>query len=541
MEYKFQDQKNSEDNFSFGRLYLIVFLLVRNIKILPKKSRGKGSQGKKTVDTSEFDVDVSKESDSEPARKRTGSRRVIKKKVTISTDDNIIPEPNIALEPLGIAFRDTSSVSKKKSPDPSQKLKGVQTLTPEEQLDADTMKALKECKKTSKRQSGTGGSSEETGVTPRVPDESTFVYATSSEGTGTKPRVLDKEKVTSEANVILDWGSEQKREYSKKDDDNDDDDDHDDDDDKSINLEKTDDEETVDEFVHNEENVQDDDEEKDDELILADEQVNDYKDEELTNAKDADTRNDDEEITDAAKADVEKIEKAKDDNKKAKLPPISSSLSVSSGPLARPNQGKKTKRSRTKESKPSKKSFTSKETSKGKSSAKTSKSDKSVAAEEPVEEPIFEMASDDIEQIVDEVANDVDQPPDDSTQNKDKAPKQDWFKQPARPPTPNLKWNKRQVVVDQPEQPWSNQMVYVAKDLLTFDELMATSIDFSNYAMNRLKIDNLTQAHLVGTVYEVLKGTCTSSIELEYNMEERFKALTDILNWNNPEGDCYPP
>nr|GEV92055.1 hypothetical protein [Tanacetum cinerariifolium] len=79
-----------------------------------------------------------------------------------------------------------------------------------------------------------------------------------------------------------------------------------------------------------------------------------------------------------------------------------------------------------------------------------------------------------------------------------------------------------------------NQMVSAVKDLLTFDELMATPIDFSKYAMNRLKIDNLTQVHLVGSFYELLKGTCTSSIELEYNMEECFKALTDKLDWNNP-------
>ncbi|GKD31750.1 hypothetical protein Tco_1242528 [Tanacetum coccineum] len=103
------------------------------------------------------------------------------------------------------------------------------------------------------------------------------------------------------------------------------------------------------------------------------------------------------------------------------------------GPLVGPNQGKKTKRSITKESKPSKKSSTSKESSKGKSHAKTSKSGKSVTAEEPV----FGMASDDIEQIVDDVGNDVDQPPDDSTQTKDKDPKKDWFKQPSRPPTPD--------------------------------------------------------------------------------------------------------
>ncbi|GJU52019.1 hypothetical protein Tco_1221574 [Tanacetum coccineum] len=82
-------------------------------------------------------------------------------------------------------------------------------------------------------------------------------------------------------------------------------------------------------------------------------------------------------------------------------------------------------------------------------------------------------------------------------------------------------------------------MVSAAKDPLTFDELMTTLIDFSKYVMNRLKIDNLTQAHLVGLVYELLKGTCTGSIDLEYNLEECFKALTNKLDWNNLEGDQF--
>ncbi|GJV15116.1 hypothetical protein Tco_1360439 [Tanacetum coccineum] len=69
---------------------------------------------------------------------------------------------------------------------------------------------------------------------------------------------------------------------------------------------------------------------------------------------------------------------------------------------------------------------------------------------------------------------------------------------------------------------------------------MATLIEFSKYAMNRLKIDNLTQAYLVGPVYELLKGTCTSSIKLKYNMEECFKALINKLDWNNLEGVHFP-
>ncbi|GKF92135.1 hypothetical protein Tco_0278854 [Tanacetum coccineum] len=69
---------------------------------------------------------------------------------------------------------------------------------------------------------------------------------------------------------------------------------------------------------------------------------------------------------------------------------------------------------------------------------------------------------------------------------------------------------------------------------------MATPIDFSNFAKNRLKLDKITKEDLVGPVYNLLKGTCQSSIELEYNMEECYKALTEKLDWDNPEGDRCP-
>nr|GEY86272.1 hypothetical protein [Tanacetum cinerariifolium] len=121
-----------------------------------------------------------------------------------------------------------------------------------------------------------------------------------------------------------------------------------------------------------------------------------------------------------------------------------------------------------------------------------------------------------------------------------KTPNTKWFTQPPRPSTPDLEWNKHQVVFDQPEQPWFNSMVSAIKDPLTFNDLMAISIDFSKYVLNRLKIDNLTQDILLGPAYNLLKGTCSSNIELEYHFQECFNALTDRLNWNNPKGDRYP-
>ncbi|GJW68827.1 hypothetical protein Tco_0123251, partial [Tanacetum coccineum] len=208
---------------------------------------------------------------------------------------------------------------------------------------------------------------------------------------------------------------------------------------------------------------------------------------------------------------------------------------------AGPNQCKKIKRRRTKESESFKKPSTTNETSKGKAPSKSSKTGKCAPIKEPVEEPIAEVVMDDaVNTTGEDVIHDDDQPQDTSKPKTYKTSNQDWFKQPPRPPTPNLEWNKRQVILDQPEQQWFNQMVSATKDPLTFNDLIATLIDFSKYVLNRLKIDNLTQDLLLGPAYNLLKGTCTSSIELEYNFQECFNALTDKLEWNNPERDRYP-
>ncbi|GJT26348.1 hypothetical protein Tco_0906623 [Tanacetum coccineum] len=183
-------------------------------------------------------------------------------------------------------------------------------------------------------------------------------------------------------------------------------------------------------------------------------------------------------------------------------------------PLAGPNQGNQTKRRRTKDSESFKKPSTTKETPKGKSSYKGSKTGKSALAEEPVEEPIAEVVMDD---AGDDVFHDDDQPQDASEPKTTKTPNPDWFTQPPRPPTPDPEWNKHLVVLDQSEQSWFIKMVSTIKDPLTFDDLMDTMIDFCKYVLNRLKIDNLTQDILLGPAYNLLKGMCSSSIELEYH------------------------
>ncbi|GKA85572.1 hypothetical protein Tco_0807226 [Tanacetum coccineum] len=582
-------------------------------------------------------------------KKKTSSKRIVKKKLTLYTDDNIISDdPDAEAEEADEARQVHATHARivtESVPESTKKSGGRK-----EQEVADIMQALKESKKTSKRQPGTEGSNEGTGSKPGVPDESTVVSATSSEGTSIKLRVLDEENDITE---------------EKKDDKDGDVDDEGDD-----HISDTQDADDEDVKTESDE----------DDIYKYKIRVRKDEDEEMINAEVDDCDKGDEEITDAAKADPEKnSEESLSTATATTLPPPSVSTTPSvpqqtttqipiqpiitdaptittavpesnaltavelrvaklekdvselktklkkhtadliqkyslqqvpesfkkhtpivdleqgskkiaseilkikreqaekqktlkftikstdkealeeydlkrilyqsmhanksfnknhanhrlyhalmealiedenamdkgvadtvqdhrrkhdddedddnEDPPAGPNQGKKTKRRQTKESESSKKPSSTKETPKGKDPSKGSKTGKSASAKEPVEEPIVEV-------VMDDAGDDV--------------------------------------ILDQPEQPWFNQMVSATKDPLTFNDLMATPIDFSMYVLNGLKIENLTHDILLGPAFSLLKGTCSSSIELEYNFQECFNALTDKLDWNDPKGYRYP-
>nr|GEZ26849.1 hypothetical protein [Tanacetum cinerariifolium] len=67
-----------------------------------------------------------------------------------------------------------------------------------------------------------------------------------------------------------------------------------------------------------------------------------------------------------------------------------------------------------------------------------------------------------------------------------------------------------------------------------------TPIDFSNFIMNRLDVDTLTPELLAGPTYELMRGSCNNLTELEYHLEEVYKATMDQLDWVHPEGQQYP-
>nr|GFB05945.1 hypothetical protein [Tanacetum cinerariifolium] len=116
----------------------------------------------------------------------------------------------------------------------------------------------------------------------------------------------------------------------------------------------------------------------------------------------------------------------------------------------------------------------------------------------------------------------------------------EWFSQPKRPPSPDRDWNQTLPATQGDAQSWISVLVRQTDARSSFNELLNTLIDFSNFIMNRLNVDTLTPALLAGPTYELIRGSCTSLTELEYHLEEVYKATTDQLDWVNPEGQQYP-
>ncbi|GJZ69935.1 hypothetical protein Tco_0633485 [Tanacetum coccineum] len=154
------------------------------------------------------------------------------------------------------------------------------------------------------------------------------------------------------------------------------------------------------------------------------------------------------------------------------------------GPPAAPDQGLKRKKTG-KETEPSKKAKST-----GTSKGTTKSQPKSTGKSAQAKETMFDAGDTQVPHDLREDTSNTDEPPVINVDPKD------WFKKPERPPTLDPEWNGF--------------------------------------------ISDLTQDIMVGSTYELLKGTCKSYVELDYNMEECYKALTDQLHWSNPEGDRYP-
>nr|GEV27245.1 integrase, catalytic region, zinc finger, CCHC-type, peptidase aspartic, catalytic [Tanacetum cinerariifolium] len=509
------------------------------------------------------------------------------------------PNGRNKLTPRDVYIQEPLSVPIKKPQESSSKLKGIELLYEAAQFEMDTQKAVKASKHEIRFQYQVGGSSEGAGLRSEVPDELTGKSAVSDKGADTQSEVLDETKDESKAKDDQDdWGSTQEEELLRAYKDEKPKEIPWTDTDVEDHVKGVAEMNIVEEVE--EENTERLEEQKDDEKLKAgeeqkgDDQVDvphieqepfhvvkvsvipktiqqppltspappllatEIPSTQVSNSKARDYKDAIEESVQANFVNEVKniLLNFLPKTVKEALEKTLHSLGQSSSQEKRPrsdqdedpsvgsNEGKKTKNRKFNESESSKKTFTTKEASRGKSPAKTSKSCKSVTAVDPIEDLVFEKASGDVERTFDDKVDDASKPPHmttDETQvdTNPKISKKDWFKDSPKPELLDPDWNTVQTIDDSSEQPWFNKMVQAEKPPLTFDELMSTPIDFLAFSMNRLKLNNITRADLVGPIFNLLKGTCKSCVELEYNMEECYRALTDQLDWTNREGHLH--
>nr|GFD29284.1 hypothetical protein [Tanacetum cinerariifolium] len=72
-------------------------------------------------------------------------------------------------------------------------------------------------------------------------------------------------------------------------------------------------------------------------------------------------------------------------------------------------------------------------------------------------------------------------------------------------------------------QSWISDLARQTDARSSFNELLDTPIDFSNFIMHWFNVETLTPDLLAGPTYELMKGSCTSLTELEYHLEEVYK------------------
>ncbi|GJX11136.1 hypothetical protein Tco_0200995 [Tanacetum coccineum] len=106
----------------------------------------------------------------------------------------------------------------------------------------------------------------------------------------------------------------------------------------------------------------------------------------------------------------------------------------------------------------------------------------------------------------------------------------DWFQKPAKPPTPDLDWNKNLPANHGPIQPWISTLAWNK-----FNELMDTPLDFSAFVLNRLKVDTLTPELFAGPTFKLMKGLLNIESARDVYSRNRIVAIKKlaIVEWHN--------
>ncbi|GJQ93053.1 hypothetical protein Tco_0004192 [Tanacetum coccineum] len=101
------------------------------------------------------------------------------------------------------------------------------------------------------------------------------------------------------------------------------------------------------------------------------------------------------------------------------------------------------------------------------------------------------------------------------------------------PPARSVQWMKRQKTSKDTESTKGSK----SKESKSTSSSKGTTRSQPKSSGKSAQVEELN--HLVRLVFNLLKGTCRIRVELGYNIEEFYKAVTDGLDWNNLEGKKY--
>ncbi|GKC08872.1 hypothetical protein Tco_1000482 [Tanacetum coccineum] len=100
--------------------------------------------------------------------------------------------------------------------------------------------------------------------------------------------------------------------------------------------------------------------------------------------------------------------------------------------------------------------------------------------------------------------------------------------------------NEQKSAKELPIQSWFNELVDAEEEPEEYEYRDVLVTQFGKLVKKMFKKDVITKADVDGLSFELLKGTCKNSIEMEHNMNQVSLALTDKIDWVNPEsGDRF--
>ncbi|GJV04304.1 hypothetical protein Tco_1337873 [Tanacetum coccineum] len=84
-----------------------------------------------------------------------------------------------------------------------------------------------------------------------------------------------------------------------------------------------------------------------------------------------------------------------------------------------------------------------------------------------------------------------------------------------------------------------NELVDANNDPREFELQEGSTIMFAKKMKRFLKKDKITRADLEGPTFELLKNRFKKNVELEYNLEQCYLAMTNKIDWANPIGNTF--